>query len=112
MAKIKALPAASIISDMGGSIDFYVHKGVVCVRRWPRPPSGPRSLPVQESAARFAYATITFGQAPELLKTMARYAAADAPVTWRDVLLVGYYDHLIDDPPRPFTPFEVWDGWP
>ena len=57
MAVLTALPEQSIIDGFKGTIDFYVHRGTPCARRWPRPPSGARSPEVQAQYAAFAYAT-------------------------------------------------------
>jgi hypothetical protein len=47
MAKLTALPEAAIINGFKGTIDFYVHDGIACARRWPRSPSAPRAPAVQ-----------------------------------------------------------------
>jgi hypothetical protein len=57
VAVLLSLPNQGIIDGFKGTIDFYVHDGTPCARRWPRRPSGRRSPLVQDQYAAFAYAS-------------------------------------------------------
>ncbi len=112
MAKLLQLPSLQIIKGFRRVVDFYIHDGQACARKWPtkgRVTQSPASL---ATAQTFAYVQRYTQTLEPLLRYFATLAAADAPSTWRDVTLVSYYGLLIDDPPRPFTPFEVVDAWP
>ena len=43
MAKIKEMPALSIVNGFKGKLDFYYNMGIACVRRWPKSPGRLRS---------------------------------------------------------------------
>lgn len=99
MAKLKALPDLQRIKGMKGTVDFYIHKGVPCARKWPtkgRVTQSPASLDTAQTFAEIQHYTATL---EPLLRYFATLAAADAPSTWRDIILVSYYGMLIDEIP-------------
>jgi hypothetical protein len=57
VAVLLALPEQAIIDGWKGTVDFYLHCGTPCARKWPRPPSGPRAPDVIAQYAAFAYAS-------------------------------------------------------
>ncbi|MBA7713048.1 hypothetical protein ES703_122046 [subsurface metagenome] len=57
MAKIGAMPSEAIISGFKGTLDFYVHDGQPCVRKWPRSPGHARAPAVEAQWAAFSYAS-------------------------------------------------------
>ena len=57
MAKLTSMPQEEIIMGMKGTLDYYWWKDVPVVRKWPRPPSGPRSPAVQAQWPDFAQAS-------------------------------------------------------
>ena len=110
MARLTALPSLDIIHGFRGILDFYLWKGLPCVRRWPR------MTKAQQSQATIA-AGILFGQissAYRLLAPLALEAYQDAaktqPRTARDIYMTGVYGHLHERtlPVPPPTTFTVW----
>lgn len=47
VATLDRLPELAIIKGMKHKVDFYLWKGKPVARKWPRPPSAPRSAAVQ-----------------------------------------------------------------
>jgi len=75
MAKIQALPAEHIISGFKGKIDYYVHDGVACVRKWPRSPGHRRAPSVEAGWSAFAYAAAEWKNlSPEVQESYNRMA--------------------------------------
>lgn len=105
MAVLRALPELSIIDGLKGSIDFYVHRGIPCARRWPRPPSGPRSPAVQAAGVLFSQAASAWSRVDPLVKLAANAMALGSPMTGKDVLtsilLGGTYDPTDDSEDAP-----------
>ncbi|GAG95832.1 unnamed protein product, partial [marine sediment metagenome] len=56
MAKITKLPGMAIVAGFKGTLDFYVHCGVNCVRKWPRSPGHHRTPAVEAQWPAFAWA--------------------------------------------------------
>lgn len=96
MAVIAALPALEIIRGMRGCLDYYYHRGLYCVRTWPRSPSGPRSLPSQATASTFASYSRRLSASPASLVLSARAAASGSTWTWKDITTRAAYGHLVD----------------
>ncbi|GAH92479.1 unnamed protein product, partial [marine sediment metagenome] len=46
----------AIIKGFKGTLDFYVWKGITCVRSWPRSPGRKRAPAVQAQWPAFAWA--------------------------------------------------------
>ena len=112
MVKLLQLPSLQIIKGFRGKVDFYVHDGQACARKWPTKGKTARTPGVIAASQVFAYVQQYTKDPDPLFRLFADMAAADAPSTWRDITLIQYWGLLIDDPPRPFTPFEVVDEWP
>ena len=112
MAKLTAIPALQIIKGFRGIIDFYVHDGQACARKWPTKGKTSRTPGVIAASQVFAYVQRYTTNPDPLFRLFATMAAADAPSTWRDITLVSYYGLLIDEDPPPFTPFQVTCEWP
>ena len=111
MAKLLNLPSLQIIKGFRGKIDYYVHDGVPCARKWPtkgRVTQTPASLATAQVFAYIQHYTATL---EPLLRIFATMAAADAPSTWRDITLVSYYGLLIDEDPVPFIPWSHTEPW-
>jgi len=94
MARIDVLPSIEIIRGLKGILDFYVWRGLPCVRAWPR------YRPARQTAASLA-AALTFGaivKAYALLANLALLAyredALDQPRTARDIMVTGAYGNL------------------
>ncbi|GAJ24730.1 unnamed protein product, partial [marine sediment metagenome] len=56
MAKITKMPGMAIVAGFKGTLDYYVHCGVNCVRSWPRSPGHDRAPAVEAQWAAFSWA--------------------------------------------------------
>jgi len=96
MAKLTALPHQSIIDGFKGTLDFYVWRGIPCVRSWPRKPLLPRSPAVQRTAAVFGYLATFFTDTPANIRDRASAIGDGTSWTWRDVRYRAAYGNLIE----------------
>lgn len=96
MAKLLKMPSREIISAFAGVLDFYVWKGIPCVRSWPRKPKMPRSPAVQTSANLFGYFATELSSSPPNIIARATELAEGTAWTWRDLRYRAIYGHLID----------------
>lgn len=90
MAKLTALPQQAIIDGFKGVIDYYVHKGQVCVRRWPRYTPRPPHPNEGANQQRFAYINQLAPTLPEYVKDQYRLMAVGSPWSWKDLLVQSY----------------------
>jgi len=113
MARLTALPSIDIIRGFKGVLDFYLWRGLPCVRRWPRAPTGPGT------EAQIAARTL-FGEVSAAYRTLAPLAleayhdaAKDQPRTARDIYISGAYGHLHEETPAPEPPpeEEMYDAY-
>lgn len=90
MAVLDRMPSEGEIAAFRGTVDFYMYKGLVVARSWPRKPKGPRSEAVQRGIDNFKAAIVAISNtSPEVIdawKAMAR----NSPQTWRDYFMRGY----------------------
>lgn len=101
MAKISALPSYEIISGFKGTIDYYVHKGLICVRKWPRSPGHHRSPAVEAQWPIFTKATQLYIQLSPEVVALYREMASGTPYTARDLFMRSYLSGLFQPPPHP-----------
>lgn len=94
MARIDVLPSIEIIRGLKGILDFYVWRGLPCVRAWPR------YRPARQTDASLA-AALTFGAIVKAYALLAnqvlaayRQDALDHPRTARDIMVTGAYGNL------------------
>ena len=94
MARIDVLPSIEIIRGFKGILDFYVWRGLPCVRAWPK------YRPAKQTAASLA-AALTFGAIVKAYALLANEAleayhdsAIDNPRTARDYMVTGAYGNL------------------
>lgn len=94
MARLDALPSIDIIHGFKGILDFYLWKGLPCVRSWPR------MTKAQQSPATIA-AGVLFGQILKSYRLLAdtvlaafREEAANQPRTARDLMVAAVLGHL------------------
>ncbi|TEU08463.1 MAG: hypothetical protein E3J25_11965 [Anaerolineales bacterium] len=94
MARIDALPSIKIIRGLKGILDFYVWKGLPCVRAWPR------YRPAKQTAASLAAALVfgaivkSYGLLGDLPLEAYRNDALDQTRTARDIMVTGVYGNL------------------
>ncbi len=94
MAKLTKLPGAAIIGGFKGTLDFYVWKGIVCVRRWPRSPGHRRAPAVMARWPAFTTANRLWTQlSPEIIEAYKRMAAG-LHLTGRDIFIKSYITPL------------------
>ncbi|GAH78230.1 unnamed protein product, partial [marine sediment metagenome] len=94
MARLDALPHIDIINSLKGTIDFYIHRGVPCARRWPRYRPAARSAPAIASANLFGEIVKSYSIVADTVLAALRDAAADNPRTARDILVSAVLGHL------------------
>lgn len=97
MAKITRLPHQGIISGFKGKIDYYVHDGQACVRRWPKSPGKKRTEAVMAQWPIFTYATHVWNfLSPEVqasYNSMAQHGALNGRDLAERAYLKGLYPH-------------------
>ena len=94
LAIIKEMPAQHIIDGFKGTLDFFVTRGIPCVRRWPR--YTPRTSTPAEKAHQdaFAYINKIYHTLPAIVIEAARETAAGTSYTARDIITKGYLKGL------------------
>jgi len=94
MARLTALPSIEIIRGLKGILDFYLWKGLPCVRAWPtwRPA---RQSEASKAAALFFGAVVkSYSLLGETALSAYKEDALDQPRTARDIFITGVYGHL------------------
>jgi len=99
MAKVAALPAKGFISGFKGSLDFYVHNGQVCVRRWPKSPGKKRSKAVEAQWPTFTYATRLWNTLSPEVRDSFRMLSSGTGLSARDMAMRAYLSGLHRLPP-------------
>lgn len=90
VAIIPALPAQDIIDGLRGTIDFYCHDGLICVRKWPRSPGKHRSTDVQAQWPAFRYINKQASYLSPSLIASYQEMASGSRLTWKDLLVRAY----------------------
>lgn len=90
IAKLNALPEHHIISSFRRVLDFYLWKGIVCARSWPRKPTRQRSPAVQRGIADFRAAAAAARLANREVIDAYSEMAAGVSYTWKDLYFRGY----------------------
>jgi len=93
MARLKALPSIDIIRGFRGVLDFYVWRGLPCVRRWPDKAHATRT-PAEIAAGRTFGAIIkAWSLVGSNVKALYTQEALDNPRTARDIYVSGALGH-------------------
>lgn len=90
MAKITRLPSQALISGLKGALDYYVWKGIPCVRKWPRSPGHNRSPLVEEQWPAFSYAAANWNSLAPYVQEAYKTTAAAASITGRDLFTKSF----------------------
>lgn len=90
MAVIANLPALDIISGFKGTLDFYLWKGIACVRSWPRSPTLERTQAVQAQWPAFAKASRLWSQLSPAVQAAYVETASGSSISGRDLFVKGY----------------------
>ncbi len=102
MAKITGMPSEAIISGFKGTLDFYIHDGQPCVRKWPASPGHRRSPAVEAQWPAFTYAAREWNNLSpavrEAYETMAEGTALAARDWFTRSYLAGIYRYPTGEP--------------
>ncbi|MBA7638327.1 hypothetical protein ES703_45981 [subsurface metagenome] len=90
MAKIAKMPGLKIIDGFKGTLDFYVWKGIACVRRWPRSPGHRRAPAVEAQWAAFAWAASNWNSLTPVVQDAYRAMAAGTHMSGRDIFTKSF----------------------
>lgn len=85
MAKITQLPSQAIISGFKGTLDFYLWKGIACVRKWPRSPGKKRAPAVEAQWNDFKTATKLWNELIQEERDNFNHLASGTGLSGRDV---------------------------
>ena len=94
MARLKSLPSIEIIRGFRGILDFYVHRGTPCVRRWPNKKHAKRTQAEIAVAATFGIIVKAFSLVGGEVKALYDQDALGQPRTGRDLYVSGALGHL------------------
>jgi hypothetical protein len=94
MATLDTLPSADVVLSLKGTLDFYIWRGIPCVRTWPRKPRHPRAPGVAAAGQAFAAFSRDVQQAPTELLDAARLYTTGTLWTWKDATTAAAYGHL------------------
>lgn len=100
MAKAAALPAKGFISGFKGILDFYLHDGVVCIRRWPRSPGKRRSPEVEAQWPVFTRATKFWSTLTPEIQDSYRMLSSGTGLSARDMAMRAYMSGIHRMPPE------------
>lgn len=95
MAKITKLPGLAVIKGFKGTLDFYVWKGIACVRRWPRSPGHRRAPAVEAQWAAFSQASKLWTSLSPEVQDAYRRMSAGTHLSGRDVFVKSYLSSFI-----------------
>lgn len=90
MAKITKMPAQSIINGFKGTLDYYVWKGIACVRRWPRSPGHRRTPEVEAKWPAFAWAASNWNSLTAEVQAAYKRMAQNTVLTGRDIFMKSF----------------------
>lgn len=90
MAVLKVFPGLEIIDGFKGKLDFYVHGGTPCVRRWPRSPGRRRAPAVEAGWPAFAYIATLWNALSPYVQDAYRATASEMTMTGRDLFVKSF----------------------
>lgn len=114
MARLDALPSIDIIHGFKGILDFYLWKGLPCVRSWPRMSKAKQTEGTKAAAALFGRISTDYRTLAPLVLQAFQEAAKDQPRTARDLYISAVYGHLherTEPPPPPPPEVEMYDAY-
>lgn len=94
MAKLTKLPEQAIISGFKGTLDFFVHDGIPCVRAWPKSPGKRRSPKVEAQWDDFRTASRLWSQLSPEIQTAFNSMARHGGLSGRDLAERAYLKGL------------------
>lgn len=94
MARLDALPSIDVIHGLRGVLDYYLWKGLPCVRKWPVTPRRNLSPATLAAAATFGVILKAFALVGSEVKALYDDDATGQPRTGRDLYVSGALGHL------------------
>lgn len=94
MARIKSLPGLDIIRGFKGTLDYYLWKGLPCVRKWPVTPRRHLTPATLAAAAIFGAVLKSYRLLAETVLAAFQEDAADHERTARDIYVAAVHGHL------------------
>jgi len=94
VARLTALPSIDIIRGFKGTLDFYLWKGLPCVRAWPRWRPARQTQASKASALLFGAIVKGYNRLGALPLQAYRATAKGTPRTARDVYVSGVFGNL------------------
>lgn len=91
---LKVLPEQAIISGFRGKVDFYVHCGTPCARKWPRSPGKSRSPAVEAQWPIFSDAAKLWNELSAEVQAAYNKLAESTALTGRDIFAKSYITGL------------------
>lgn len=106
MAKLTALPSLAIIDGYKGVIDFYIHRGIPCARKWPTSPGRIRSEAVMAQWPVFSNASRLWTQLTPAARQPYVDMAVSTNLTPRDIFTKSYISGMFSwyTPPDDLPP--------
>lgn len=103
MAIIKAMAGRKIIDGFKGKLDFYLHAGIPCVRRWPRSQGRSQTPASVAQQPMFSYVQKLWPRVSPFVQTAYVDLAPGSGLHKRDWFMRGYYGKIYhyDTEPRP-----------
>lgn len=90
LAKLTKLPEQAIIDGFKGTLDFYVHDTIPCVRKWPRSPGHRRAPAVEAQWIAFAWAAANWNSLSDEMKQAYEETASEVFMTGRDLFTKSF----------------------
>ncbi len=114
MARLTALPSIDVIHGFRGILDFYLWKGLPCVRSWPRMTKAQQTEGTIAASALFGAISQGYALLGDGPLQAFQEAAKTQPRTARDLYISAVYGHLhertIPEPPPP-PEEEMYDAY-
>jgi len=90
VAKITKLPGMNVISGFKGTIDFYVHDGQACARKWPASPGHRRAPAVEAAWPAFSWAASYWNYLSQEVRDAYTQLAVGTNMTARDLFAKSF----------------------
>lgn len=90
MAKITKMPSLAIIDGFKGVVDFYIHDGIPCARRWPRSPGLRRAPAVEAQWPAWTWASKNWNSLTPYVQDAYKRMASGTNLSGRDIFQKSY----------------------
>lgn len=99
MVRLTGVPPRGIILGLKGVVDFYSWKGRPVARRWPRKPTQPRTLAVQQQWPDFVFITQGFKEIQASVTDGLYAMQQGTQLTTKDQAVQLFYGYSIEEDP-------------